>query len=339
MILVTGATGFVGSHLVESLRGPEPLRALARPGSDVSALEAAGVAIVRADLRDPDAPHRAVRGCRVIHHLAALTSHSGASARDLFETNVEGTARLAAAALDAGVERFVFASAVKVYGVARRGTIDEDAPRDPVSTYALSKARAEDLLFGLAEERGLPLVVARLGGMLGAGAVGWLGLFRSIADGSFRMIGRGRGRYPVADVDDVAAGLRRCADVPGIEGRVYNLTGEAVTLAELVDAIADAVGGPARPRPLPAAPLHAWRVLQRAALALSGRSLPRFSRVELFLGDRVFDISRARRDLDYDPKTDLRESVARTALWFRERGLLPAPQGGPGYIRAPWTKH
>ena len=339
MILVTGATGFVGSHLVESLRGAEPLRALARPESDVSALEAAGVEIVRGDIRDPDAARRAVRGCRVVHHLAALTSHRGASARDLLETNVDGTARLAEAALDAGVERFVFASAVKVYGIARRGTIDEDTPRDPVSAYGRSKARAEDLLFGLAQEQGLPLVVARLGGMLGAGAVGWLGLFRSIADGSFRMLGRGRGRYPAADVDDVAAGLCRCADVPGIEGRVYNLTADSVTLAELVDAIADAVGGPPRGRPLPAAPLHAWRVLQRVALSLTGRSLPRFSRVELFLGDRAFDISRARRDLGYDPKTDLRESVARTALWFRERGLLPAPHVRPGYIRAPWTKH
>lgn len=339
MILVTGATGFVGSHLVETLRGPEPLRALVRPGTDVSRLETAGVEIVRGDLRHTDTAHRAVRGCRVVHHLAALTSHGGASARDFFETNVEGTARLAETALEAGVERFVFASAVKVYGIARRGTIDEDTPRDPVSSYALSKARAEDLLFRLAETRGLPLVVARLGGMLGAGAVGWLGLFRSIADGSFRMLGSGRGRYPAADVDDVAAGLRRCADVPGIEGRVYNLTADSVTLAELVDAIADAVGGPSLRRPFPAAPLHAYRVLQRTALALTGRSLPRFSRVELFLGDRVFDISRAKRDLGYDPSTDLRDSVARTAAWFREQGLLPAPQGGRGYIRAPWTKH
>ena len=337
MILVTGATGFVGSHLVGALRGAGPLRALVRTGSDAAALEAAGVEVVRGDLRDadPDPTRRAVRGCRVVYHLAALTSHGSAPAREIFETNVEGTGRLAEAALDAGVERFVFASAVKVYGVARRGTIDEDTPRDPATPYAVSKARAEDLLGGLAEERGLPLVVARLGGMLGAGAVGWLGLFRSIADGSFRMLGSGRGRYPAADVDDVAEGIRRCGEVPAIEGRVYNLTADPVTLAELVGAIRDAVGGPPFRRPLPAAPLHAYRILQRGALALTGRSLPRFSRVELFLGERAFDISRARRELGYDPRTPLAVSIARTAAWFRERGLLPAPGRAPGYIRLP----
>jgi len=130
---------------------------------------------------------------------------------------------------------------------------------------------------------------------------------------------------PVRDIAPLLDALKRSKDVD--EKR------------ELVDAISDAVGGPSQRRPLPAAPLHAWRILQRGAISLTGHSLPRFSRVELFLGDRVFDISRARRDLGYDPKTELRESVARTALWFRERGLLPAPHGRPGYIRAPWTKH
>jgi nucleoside-diphosphate-sugar epimerase len=67
-------------------------------------------------------------------------------------------------------------------------------------------------------------------------------------------------------------------------------------------------------------------------MRLSGRSLPRFSRVEFFLGDRVFDISRARHELNYSPRIDLRTSIARTATWFRDRGLLPAPDRGPGYI-------
>jgi nucleoside-diphosphate-sugar epimerase len=324
--LVTGATGFVGSHLVRALSsGPEPVRALVRRGADAAALEALGVEVVRGDLRDPDAPRRAARGCRAIYHAAALTSHSSAPAGAIFETNVDGTRHLAEAALDAGVERLVFCSAVKVYGVSRAGTIDEDTPRAPVTPYARSKALAEDLLLDLAARRGLPVVVARLGGILGPGAVGWLGLFQAIAGGRFRMLGRGAGRYPAADISDVVEGLLRCGDVPGVEGRVYQLAGaEPVRLAELIAMIADEVGAPLR-RPLPSAPLAVYGALQRVAMRLGGRSLPRFGRVEFFLGDRVFDIGRARRELGYAPRTDLRTSVARTAAWFRERGLLPAP--------------
>lgn len=338
-VLVTGATGFVGSHLIRALSGSAaPVRALVRPGTDAAPLEAAGVEVVRGDLRDPEASRRAARECRIIYHAAAITSHHSASARAIHETNVDGTSHLAEAALDAGVERLVYCSAVKVYGVSREGAIGEDSLRAPASPYARSKAHAEDLLFELAERRCLPVVVARLGGMFGPGAVGWLGLFRSIAKGSFRMLGRGDGIYQAGDVADVVAGLVRCGEVQGIEGRVYHLTGaEPVRLAEIVSMIADAVGGGPLPRPLPAAPLRAYHGLQRVVMRLSGRSLPRFGRVEFFLGDRVFDISRARRELGYAPQIDVRSSIGRTATWFREHGLLPAPDRGPGYIRPPWT--
>jgi nucleoside-diphosphate-sugar epimerase len=337
-VLVTGATGFVGSHLVRALSGAgEPVRALVRTATDAATLEAAGVEIVRGDLRDPDASRRAVRGCRVIYHAAAITSHASASAHAIGEANVQGTRHLADTALDARVSRLVFCSAVKVFGVSRVGTIVEGTPRAQASPYARSKALAEDFLLDLAARRGLPVVVARLGGMFGPGAVGWLGLFRAIAAGRFRMLGRGEGCYQAADVADVVDGLLSCGGTAGIEGRVYHLTGaEPVRLAELVAMIADEVGGGPLPRPLPAAPLAAYGMLQRVAMRLSGRSLPRFGRVEFFLGDRTFDIARARRELGYAPRIDLESSVARTASWFREKGLLPAREGDRGYIRRPW---
>jgi nucleoside-diphosphate-sugar epimerase len=272
-----------------------------------------------------------------MYHAAALTSHANTSVRAICETNVQGTRHLAEAALDAGVERLVFCSAVKVFGVSRAGTIVEDTPRAPASPYARSKALAEDLLLDLAARRGLPVVVARLGGMFGPGAVGWLGLFRAIAGGRLRMLGRGEGRYQAADVADVVDGLLACGGTAGIEGRVYHLTGaEPVRLAELIAMIADEVGGGPLPRPLPAAPLAAYGALQRIAMKLAGRSLPRFGYVEFYLGDRTFDIARARRDLGYAPRIDLQSSIARTASWFRERDLLPAREGGRGYIRPPW---
>jgi nucleoside-diphosphate-sugar epimerase len=274
-------------------------------------------------MSDPVALRNALRGCRAVYHLAASTPHSPASAARTHATNVTGTENLALAALDAGVERLVFSSAIKVYGVTSEGILDEDSPRAPDSPYARSKARAEDLLLDLAGRRGLSVVVARLGGTFGPGATGWLGLFRAVAAGRFRLIGRGRGRYPAGDVEDVVAGLIGCGTVPEIEGRVYHLAAaEPVQIAELVELIRRAVGGPPFGPPLPDFTLRLQRAAQRVSMRLSGRSLPGFGRVEFFLGDRVVDVSRARRDLGYAPRMDPAESIARTAGWFRERGLL-----------------
>ena len=259
----------------------------------------------------------------MVYHLAASTSHGLASAARTYATNVTGTENVALAALDAGVERLVFSSAIKVYGVAREGILDEDSARSPDSPYARSKARAEDLLLDLDDGRGLPVVVARLGGTFGPGAIGWLGLFRAIAAGRFRLIGRGLGRYPASDVEDIVAGLVGCGTVPGIEGRVYNLAAPVpVRIAELVELIRRAVGGPRFGPPLPDLSLRLQRAAQRVSMRLSGRSLPGFGRVEFFLGDRAVDVSRARRDLSYAPRADPADSIERTARWFRERGLL-----------------
>jgi nucleoside-diphosphate-sugar epimerase len=278
---------------------------------------------VAGDLGDPEALRGALHGCRAVYHLAAATSHAPASAAAIHATNVTGTRNLAEAALDAGVERLVFSSAVKVYGVAREGILDEDSPRAPDSPYARSKARAEDLLLDLAGGRGLPVVVARLGGSFGPAATGWLGLFRAIAAGRFRLIGRGRGRYPAGDIADVVSGLVGCGTVAGIEGRVYNLAAaEPVRVAELVELVRVAVNGPPLGAPLSDLPLRLQRAAQRVAMRLSGRSLPGFGRVEFFLGDRAIDVSRARRDLGYAPRADPSGSILRTARWFRERGLL-----------------
>jgi nucleoside-diphosphate-sugar epimerase len=278
---------------------------------------------VSGDLGDPVALRNAVRDCRAVYHLAASTSHAQARAAVAHATNVTGTELLALAALDAGVQRLVFSSAIKVYGVAREEVLSEDSPRAPDTPYARSKARAEDLLLELAEHRGLPVVVARLGGTFGPGATGWLGLFRAIAAGRFRLIGRGQGRYPAGDVEDVVAGLIGCGTVPGIEGGVYNLAAaEPVRVAELVELVRQSVEGPPFGPPLSDLTLRLQRTAQRVSMRLSGRSLPGFSRVEFFLGDRAIDVSRARRDLGYAPRTDPADSIRRTARWFRERGLL-----------------
>jgi dihydroflavonol-4-reductase len=328
-VLVTGATGFVGSHLVASLRARgERVRALLQPDSGAAVLEAAGVEIERGDVRDPAAAARAVSGCARVFHLAALTEAKRPSAAQLEAVNAGGTANLARAAAEAGVGRFVLASSVGVYGrTTVRGAIDEDTPPRPDSAYGASKLAAERAARGASGHQGLPLVVARLTAVLGPGATSWLPFFEAIAEQRFRVLGGGANRHHAVDVSDVAEGLRLCGAVPGIEGRTYVLGGaEPVTLRELVDLIAEAVGAPPPPGAGGGSLLRTYRLANLLVWRATGRKLPRADRIDTFLGDRVFQIARAQRDLGYAPAIATRESVRRTAAWFRERGYLAEPR-------------
>jgi nucleoside-diphosphate-sugar epimerase len=139
------------------------------------------------------------------------------------------------------------------------------------------------------------------------------------------VIGPGTNHHHIADVADIIEGLRLCASVKGVEGRTYILAGrESVPLNTLIDIIAAEVGAPGVRGHWPAAPLHVYRALDRIAVAWLGRKLPRADRLAIFLGDRTFDVSRARHELGYSPRIPLRDTVGRLAEWFRSQGHLPS---------------
>jgi nucleoside-diphosphate-sugar epimerase len=157
----------------------------------------------------------------------------------------------------------------------------------------------------------------------GPGTTSWLGLFRNIACSRFRLIGAGTNFHHIADVSDVVEGLRLCSSIKGIEGRTFILSGsEAVQLRKLAEIIGEEVGTTSSSTPLPSAPLHVYRALDRMAVALIGRQLPRADRLALFLGDRTFDLTRAREELGYVPRIDLKDTIHRMAEWFRALGHL-----------------
>jgi len=264
--------------------------------------------------------------CGVIFHLAAKTEAAGLLSRqEVRVANVQGTENVARAAVRAGVGRLVFCSSVAVYGrMAKNRLIDENTETDPDSPYGESKVLGERIVLSARQREGLPVVVARLSTVWGPGSTSWLGLFRSIISGQFRLIGAGTNFHHIADVSDVVEGLRLCAYTKGIEGRTFILSGsEAVQLRRLVEMIGKEVGATRFSTPFPAAPLHVYRVLDRMAVALIGRKLPRADRLAMFLGDRTFDIARARQELGYVPRINTKGTIHRMAEWFRAHGHLP----------------
>jgi nucleoside-diphosphate-sugar epimerase len=324
-ILVTGATGFIGRHLVERvIREGEHIRALVRPETDASLLSELGVEVVRGDVRDYQAVERAAANCGLVFHLAAKTEALELPRKAVQAVNAKGTENVVRAAVRAGVDRFVLCSSAGVYGrVIKDLSIDEDTKTKPDSPYGESKVCAEQIARSHHERDGLPVVVARVASVLGPGASSWLGLFKTIASGRFRLMGSGNNHHHLVEVSDVVEALVRCAYVKGVEGRTYIIAGsEPVRLRDLVRMIGEDVGGPQILNGLPVVPLHLYKVLNKLIYTWSGQRLPRADRIDFFLGDRIFDISRGRMELGYAPKVNTGEAVRRTAEWFRAQGHL-----------------
>jgi len=324
-VLVTGATGFIGSHVVRRLVEEEHnVRALVRPLTDASLLEALSVEVVRGDLCDGRAVTRALKNCQWVFHLAAKTPPSEPTKKELHAVNVKGTANIARAAVLTGVGRFVFCSSGGIYGYAiKNRAINEETKLTPDSYYAKSKLLAERIVLSHHERDKLPVVIARVTEVMGPGTIRWLGLFQSIAAGRFRFIGEGDGYHHPTDVSDVVNGLLKCAGVKGVEGRTYVIAGaKPVRLREFVRLIAEEVGGKLVWKEDSPARLHLYGLLNRLVPASFGFDLPRADRVGFFLSDRIFDISRARKELGYIPAVSPEESIGRTVDWLRAQGYL-----------------
>ncbi len=146
-VLVTGATGFVGSHLAEALvnQGHE-IRALVRQSGDTSLLKKLGVEVAYGDITDAAAVEGAIRGCQYVYHLAAKTARSGVSKKEYYAVNVEGTENVARAAIKANVERLVYGSSAGVYGTTTRTPVDENTKPNPNSYYRESKLLGEKVM-------------------------------------------------------------------------------------------------------------------------------------------------------------------------------------------------
>ncbi len=324
--LVTGASGFIGRHLVERLAAAgDRVRAFVRAHPETRRAGDSRVEFAYGDVLDLHAVEQAARGCDVIYHLAAKVSHGGASAAETYATNVEGTANVAEAALRGGVRRLVFASTTGVYGPVANRAIDARTPVGPYSPYTRSKVQAEELLSSRYATRGLGVVVGRITSVFGDGHLGWLGLFQAIRAGEFRLIGRGGNYRHPGHIEDIVGGLVLCGTVPSTEGKTYNLVGkEALPLRELIGLIREELGAPQLRAPWPELPLHVYKVLNAAYHACGGQQLPRFDRVRFFLTDERFDQSRERSELGHQPGVSVREAVRLQAQWYRRERYLPS---------------
>lgn len=306
-VLVTGADGFVGGVLCETLaasaRRVRRAVRVARPGLTD--------AVATGDI-GPDTDWRsALEGVGSVVHLAARTHVLRETAADppaeYRRINLDGTRRLAQMAARAGVRRLVFMSSIKVNGEAtERPFTERDVPR-PEDAYGRSKWETEQALARIAAETGLEVVVLRSPLVYGPGVKGnFLRLMDVVARGTPLPLSSIENRRSLVYVGNLADAIVKTIDAPGTAGRTYLVSdGEDVSTPDLVRSLAQALG--VRPRLLPCPP-----ALLKFGAALAGK------RAELarLTGSLQVDSSRIHRELLWQPRYTLAQGLAETARWY-----------------------
>jgi dihydroflavonol-4-reductase len=325
-VFVTGATGFVGGHLVRALleRGCE-VSCLAREGSPRRNLEGLPVRVVVGDLREGRGLVEALRGVEVLFHCAADYRLYVPDPPAMYASNVEGTERVLAAAAEAGVRRVVYTSTVGALGHHRDGSpADERTPvslGDMVGHYKRSKFLAERVAERWASQ-GLPVVLVHPSAPVGEADLKPTATGRMIVD---FLEGR-LGAYVdtglnLVDVRDVAAGHLLAAE-RGRPGERYVLGHRNMSLKEILETLAAITGLPA-----PRFRVPHWLPMAVAAVdtcrARVFRGEPRFALDAVRLSRRpmYFDAAKAVRELGL-PQTPVEEALRRAASWFLEQGYV-----------------
>lgn len=327
MLLVTGASGFVGAAVARALleRG-ERVRVLVRPTSERRNISGLDVEIVEGDLLRPETLPAAVDGCRGVFHVAADYRLWTRDPAAMFSANVDGSRAIIAAAMAAGVERVVYTSSVAVLGIVSDGSGSEETPvsyADMIGVYKQSKFRAEEAVRALVADEGARVVIVNPSTPVGPRDVKPTPTGRMIVEAA-------AGRMPayvdtglnIVHVDDVAAGHLLAFD-KGQIGERYVLGGENLALRDILHRIAALVG-----RRPPRFQLPHDLVLPIAALAefwtrVSGGDEP-FATVD---GVRMakkrmyFSSAKAGRELGYAPRP-AEQALADAVRWFGENGYL-----------------
>jgi UDP-glucose 4-epimerase len=311
-ILVTGAAGFIGSHLCDRLAAQGELVLVddfsIGPRENLAQLERlSNVRIVEADVRDRERMHGLLEGIDVVFHLAISCLRTSLALPELsHEINAGGTLSVCLAARDREVERFVYVSSSEVYGTARSVPMAETHPLEPTTVYGASKLAGE--LYALACFRtwGMPVVVVRPFNTYGPREP-WQGARAEVIPRFLLRLEAGRAPVVYGDgcqtrdftyVEDTVAGLVAAAGCDALVGDVVNVAhGREVSILR----IAELLG----------------RLCPRGAGAVEHQAR-RPGDVERHYAD----VGRARQLLGYAPRVELEDGLARTVEWFRANGIL-----------------
>jgi nucleoside-diphosphate-sugar epimerase len=325
-ILVTGATGFLGSALVtELIKQQQQIRVLARDEQKAREQFGEAVSIIPGEITDARQVQKAVNGAIEIYHLVGRLYHPSIPTELYRATHVEGTSILLAACQgQSQLRRIIHCSTTGILGVTGKTPAAENAPVAPTNPYEATKLEGELLALKAYKEQGLPVTVVRPGFVYGPGDLHLLGFFSSINKGLFRVIDGGKALLHPIYIDDMISAFLLCSQRPEALGRSYNIAGERpVTIRELAAAIAHALD-----KELPSGSIPLWLANLAADIfavvpGFQGERAPLTrSRVQFLTNSRVYNCRRAVDELGFKATVDLERGMRQTAEWYFKHHYL-----------------
>jgi dihydroflavonol-4-reductase len=322
MIVVTGATGHIGTTLIRKLiTRKEKVRAVVMPGEDITPLKGLEIEIIQGDVRDSGSLKQAFEGANLVYHLAGVISILPGNKNLLTGVNVIGTQNVVEACLKSGVKRLIYTSSIHAVKESPQGTcIDESCPYDPASVlgdYAKSKAQATlEVKKGI--QRGLDAVIVCPTGVIGPYdyKISEMGnLFQRFLKKKMKICVSGA--YDFVDVRDVAEG-HILAGLKGRTGEGYILSGERISIPKLFSLLENITGIKA-----PGFQVPSWLARTAGILAtpyyLLSKTKPLFTAysIDVLNSNSLVSSEKARRELGFSARS-IRDSVIDTITWFTE---------------------
>jgi nucleoside-diphosphate-sugar epimerase len=324
-VLVTGATGFVGSHLVDSLveRGSD-VRCLVRKSSNLRYVKHPQVELAYGGLDDSTDWDEALADVDLIYHVAGTTF--ARRAKDYFTVNHQGTEALLAEAVKRRdrIKRFVYISSLAAVGPARDGVpVDEDTSPAPITPYGRSKLMAEEAVRVVSDL--LPVTIVRPPAVYGPRDYGIFEFFKAVKGGMFPMIGRGDKRVSLVHARDLVDGIILAGESEASLGRTYFISSEDnYSMRAVADLMAALMRKRLRAFAIPRAVAYGVAVAAEAAAALMGKPpvINRDKVTDLSQTGWTCSIERAQSELGYSPHVPLEEGLRETLAWYKSEGWL-----------------